>query len=224
LDPKRYVEVVPRLHATATDFVLHTLRKEILGGRHAPGSTLRQEELAERLGVSRMPVREALKRLEAEGLVDVLPSRRVRVAPLSPDEVRDVYDLRAVLEPLAIRLAVPCLRSTHLRDAEHALGEAAEEGDPTTFGARNTRFHLALMEPCERPRLLTIVTSLLDVSDRYQRAALHDEVHNDLVRDEHDRLLAAAREGDADAAAHAAAEHVARAGERVMAIFAEPAT
>jgi DNA-binding GntR family transcriptional regulator len=215
---------VPRLHATATDFVLDTIRTEILGGRHAPGSTLRQEELAERLGVSRMPVREALKRLEAEGLVDVLPSRRVRVAPLSPGEVQDVYDLRAALEPLAIRLAVPRLRSAHLRDAAHALQEADEEGDATTFGARNTRFHLALMEPCERPRLLSMVTSLLDVSDRYQRAALHDDAHNELVRDEHHRLLTAAREGDAEAAAQAAAQHVIGAGERVMAIFAEPAT
>jgi DNA-binding GntR family transcriptional regulator len=215
---------VPRLHATATDFVLETLRAEILGGRHAPGSELRQEELAERLGVSRMPIREALKRLEAEGLVDVLPSRRVRVAPLSPDEVQDVYDLRAALEPLAIRLAVPRLESTDLRAAAQALQEADEEGDPTTFGARNTRFHLALMEPCARPRLLTMIASLLDVSDRYQRAALHDDAHNELVRDEHHRLLTAAREGDAEAAAQAAAEHVAGAGERVLAIFAEPAT
>jgi DNA-binding GntR family transcriptional regulator len=80
------------------------------------------------------------------------------------------------------------------------------------------------MEPCERPRLLSMIGSLLDVSDRYQRAALHDDVHNERVRDEHDRLLTAARAGDAEAAARAVADHVTAAGERVTAIFAEPAT
>jgi DNA-binding GntR family transcriptional regulator len=214
---------MPRLQATATDFVLDTIRAEILGGRHAPGSTLRQEELAERLGVSRMPVREALKRLEAEGLVDVLPSRRVRVAPLSAEEAHDVYDMRAALEPLAIRLAIPRLRDSDLRAAERALREADEEGDAATFGVRNAAFHLALMAPCDRPRLLAAITSLLDVSDRYQRAALHDDTHNDLVREEHHRLLAAVRAGDAEAAARATAEHVSGAGERVLTIFTEPA-
>jgi DNA-binding GntR family transcriptional regulator len=212
---------VPTLPANATDLVLETLRSEILGGHLAPGATLRQEEVAERTGVSRMPVREALKRLAAEGLVDTLPSRRVRVAPLDADEISEICELRAVLEPLAIRLAVPNLTADDLRDAEHALQDADEDGDPATFGARNARFHLALMGPCGRPRLLAMVTSLLDLSDRYQRFALHDDQHNNRVREEHRRLLAGARAGDAEAAARAAEDHARGAGERLTTIFAQ---
>jgi DNA-binding GntR family transcriptional regulator len=144
----------------------------------------------------------------------------VRVAPLSRAEIDDVYDLRAAVEPLAVRLAVPRLTPADLRRAAHALEDADAEDDPASFGARNAAFHLALSERCERPRLLALVTSLLDVSDRYQRAGLRDPEHNDLVRDEHRRLLDAATAGDADAAARAADEHARRSAERLLAMFA----
>lgn len=205
----------------APDHVHDALRAEILTGELAPGTTLRQEDLAQRLEVSRMPVREALKRLEAEGLVETLPTRRVRVAPLRHEEVEDVWDLRAALEPLAIRLAVPRLTRSDLREAGHALEAADDEGDPATFGARNARFHLCLMEPCRRPRLLAAIRSLLGVGDRYLRAALPDETHNARVRDEHRELLAAARAGDPARAAEVAERHVRGSGARLLALFDE---
>jgi DNA-binding GntR family transcriptional regulator len=204
---------------SATDHTLETLRGAILSGRLAAGDTLRQEDLADRLGVSRMPVREAIKRLHAEGLVEVLPSRRVRVAPLDRAEIEDIYDMRAALEPLAVRLAVPRLTKAQLRDAAHALEAADDEEDADTFGVRNAAFHLALMNPCERPRLLNEIASLLDLSDRYQRAALRDPQHNARVREEHAALLAAARDHDADTAARLTEEHVRRAGARLLELF-----
>ena len=204
---------------SATDHVLDELRPAILAGRLAAGDTLRQEDLAERLGVSRMPVREAIKRLHSEGLVEILPSRRVRVAALSKQEIEDVYDMRAVLEPLAVRLAVPKLTRAQLRDAAHALEAAEDEEDAETFGARNAAFHLALIGACERPRLLAAITALLDVSDRYQRAALGDAEHTGLVRDEHRRLLDAARRGNADEAARLTEAHVRGAGARLLDVF-----
>ena len=205
--------------ANATGLVLDGVRADILSGRLPAGSTLRQEELAERFEVSRMPVREALKRLEAEGLVEVLPSRRVRVAALSRAEIEDVYDMRAALEPLAVSLAVPRLDRAHLRDAAYALEAAEDEDDAETFGVRNAAFHLALMNPCERPRLLSSIAALLDVSDRYQRAALRDAEHTALVREEHRRLLDAARRGDAGGAAALAEAHVRGAGARLLDLF-----
>jgi DNA-binding GntR family transcriptional regulator len=205
---------------TATEHVLERIRGAILGGDLAAGVTLRQEDLAERLGVSRMPVREAIRRLHSEGLVEVLPSRRVRVAALSRAEIEDIYDMRAALEPLAVRLAVPRLTKAQLRDAAHALEAADDEEDPDTFGVRNAAFHLALMNPCERPRLLNGIASLLDLSDRYQRAALREGEHNALVRAEHAALLGAARDGDADRAAELAAAHVRGAGARLLELFA----
>ena len=203
----------------ATDHVLDELRTAILDGRLAEGATLRQEDLAERLGVSRMPVREAIRRLHAEGLVEVLPSRRVRVAALSRAEIEDIYDMRAVLEPLAVRLAVPRMTRARLRDAAYALEAADDEQDADTFGVRNAAFHLALMNPCERPRLLAEVASLLDLSDRYQRAALRDPEHNARVREEHAALLAAARAGDAVLAADLTERHVRQAGARLLELF-----
>jgi DNA-binding GntR family transcriptional regulator len=203
----------------ATDHVLDQIRTAILAGRLSAGETLRQEDLAERLGVSRMPVREAIRRLHAEGLVDVLPSRRVRVAPLDRAEIEDIYDMRAALEPLAVRLAVPRLTRAQLRDAAHALEAADDEEDADTFGVRNAAFHLALMTPCERPRLLAEIASLLDLSDRYQRAALRDEEHNARVREEHAALLEAARAGDAAAAAALTERHVRQAGARLLELF-----
>jgi DNA-binding GntR family transcriptional regulator len=210
---------MPAAVTSAMALVLDAVRAEILAGRLPAGTTLRQEELAERFAVSRMPVREALKRLESEGLVEVLPSRRVRVASLSRREIEDVYDMRAALEPLAVRLAVPRLTRAHLRDAAHALEAAEDESDAETFGVRNAAFHLALMDACERPRLLAAIASLLDVSDRYQRAALRDVEHTMLVRDEHRRLLDAARRGDGDEAARVAEAHVRGAGARLLDLF-----
>jgi DNA-binding GntR family transcriptional regulator len=204
---------------SATDHVLDELRRAILEGRLQAGETLRQEDLADRLGVSRMPIREAIRRLHSEGLVEVLPSRRVRVAALSRDEIEDIYDMRAALEPLAVRLAVPRLTRAQLRDAAHALEAADDEQDADTFGVRNAAFHLALMAPCERPRLLAEIASLLDLSDRYQRAALRDEDHNARVREEHAALLEAARAGDADLAADLTERHVREAGARLLELF-----
>ena len=201
------------------EHVLDELRSAILAGELAAGETLRQEELAERLGVSRMPVREAIKRLHSEGLVEVLPSRRVRVAALSRAEIEDIYDMRAALEPLAVRLAVPRLTKAQLREAAYALEAAEDEEDADTFGVRNAAFHLALMNPCERPRLLNGIASLLDLSDRYQRAALRDDAHNALVRAEHAALLEAARAGDADEAARLTEAHVRGAGTRLLELF-----
>ena len=210
---------MPTAAANAMSLVLDAVRSDILGGCLPAGSTLRQEELADRFEVSRMPVREALERLEAEGLVEVLPSRRVRVAALSRAEIEDVYDMRAALEPLAVSLAVPRLTRAHLREAAYALEAAEDEDDAETFGVRNAAFHLALMNPCERPRLLSAIAALLDVSDRYQRAALGDVEHTALVRDEHRRLLDAARRCDAGEAAELAEAHVCGAAARLLELF-----
>lgn len=204
---------------SATDHVLDAVRTAILAGELAAGETLRQEDLAERLGVSRMPVREAIKRLYAEGLVEILPSRRVLVAELSRGEIEDIYDMRAVLEPLAVRLAVPRLTKAQLRDAGHALEAANDEEDADTFGVRNAAFHLSLMNACERTRLLNGIASLLDLSDRYQRAALPHGEHNALVRAEHAALLEAARAGDAEEAARLTEAHVRGAGARLLELF-----
>src|SRR3954470_16750413 len=96
-----------RRGATTPDLIAETLREEILRGVVAPGQALRQEELADRFGVSRLPVRDALLRLEAQGLVHVYPNRGAFVITLSADEVREIYEMRILLEGDLLERAVP---------------------------------------------------------------------------------------------------------------------
>ena len=104
-----------RRYATTPDLIAASLREEILRGVIPPGQALRQEELAGRFSVSRLPVRDALLRLEAEGLVDVFPNRGAFVTTLSADEVREIYHLRILLEGDAIETAVPRMTSADWR-------------------------------------------------------------------------------------------------------------
>ena len=201
---------------SAPDHVHAVLRREILQGVIAPEATLRQEDIAERFGVSRTPIRQAFERLQSERLVEVLPSRRVRVSPLTREELIDVYDMRAALEPLAAALATPNLTPALLRDAAHALEAADAEDDVVSFGARNARFHLLLEETYGRPRLLAEIRSLLDISDRYQCAAVGFESHSSAVRREHRAMLAAARNGDSERAAIATRAHIESSRERLL--------
>src|SRR5215217_912423 len=110
-----------RRGATTPDRIAETLREEILRGAVAPGQPLRQEELAERFGVSRLPVRDALLRLEAQGLVHVYPNRGAFVISLSVDEVREIYEMRILLEGDIIERAVPRMTADDWRliDAAH---------------------------------------------------------------------------------------------------------
>src|SRR3954471_4720361 len=126
-----------RRYSTTPDLIADTLRDEILRGEISPGAALRQEELAERFGVSRLPVRDALMRLEAQGLVHVYPNRGAFVISLSADEVREIYEMRILLEGDILERAVPRMTEEDWRrieaariDAERsANGPAWVEGD-----------------------------------------------------------------------------------------------
>src|SRR6476619_3778037 len=109
-----------RRGATTPDLIADTLRDEILRGAVAPGQALRQEELADRFGVSRLPVRDALLRLEAQGLVHVYPNRGAFVISLSADEVREIFELRLLLEGDIIERAVPRMTADDWRRIDSA--------------------------------------------------------------------------------------------------------
>src|SRR5215208_4995895 len=109
-----------RRGATTPDLIADSLREEILRGAIPPGQPLRQEELADRFGVSRLPVRDALLRLEAQGLVEVFPNRGAFVVSLSADEVREIYDLRILLEGDAVEQSVPRMTVDDRRRIEAA--------------------------------------------------------------------------------------------------------
>src|SRR5215211_7447338 len=118
-----------RRASTTPDLIADSLREEILRGSVAPGQPLRQEELADRFGVSRLPVRDALLRLEAQGLVEVFPNRGAFVVSLSAGEIAEIYDLRILLEGDAIERAVPRMSADDWRRIDAAREVATRSAD-----------------------------------------------------------------------------------------------
>ncbi|MDR3514495.1 MAG: GntR family transcriptional regulator [Azospirillaceae bacterium] len=183
---------------TASDAVAEVLRSDILGGRFAEGSQLRQEVLAAELGVSRIPLREAFRRLEAEGLITLVPHRGAVVSVLSIDDIAELFDLRGLIEPALIARAIPRLTRADFDAADQALAgfaAAFAARDINAWGVLNKDFHLALYRPAERPRSLALAASLLDQTERYTRMQLALTEGQVRAQAEHAALLRACRRG-----------------------------
>ncbi|WP_018467327.1 GntR family transcriptional regulator [Calidithermus timidus] len=207
--------------ATSPDRVAQQLRERILGGQYPGGTTLRQEELAEEMGVSRMPVREALRQLAAEGLLVLQPHRGAVVAELSIAELEEIYEMRAVLEPLALRLAIPRLGKGQLGEAEDALDEAGREHDGQRLSELNWKFHAALYRPANRPRLLSTIELLHLNADRYMRMILTVVHHREQSDREHRALLEACRRQEVEQASSLLKRHIIEAGQRLVQFLKE---
>jgi DNA-binding GntR family transcriptional regulator len=186
---------------TAQEAVLAELRRSILEGELAPGAQILQDRIAESLGVSRVPVREALKMLEGEGLVSYAPHRGYFVTELDAAELTEVYEIRALLEAEAVRRALPFMGEEDYERMQEAVAdmEAAEErGEIVALTAANRRFHFAMIEPCGMPRLTRIIRQLWDSTDPYRSVYYGDERSRKLVHTEHRAIFEAVRKHDAD--------------------------
>jgi DNA-binding GntR family transcriptional regulator len=198
--------------ATSTpDVIAETLREEILRGEVAPGQALRQEELAERFGVSRLPVRDALLRLEAQGLVHVYPNRGAFVIALSADEVTEIFEMRILLEGDIIERAVPRMTAEHWRRIDAAHAEATRTAGGPEWVEGDWRFHRTLYEAAERPRQLATIENLRSTVARYSSAydALPTRTPEWLA--DHDAILEACRARAAVAAKQRLVQHLRRA-------------
>ena len=186
---------------TAQDAVLAALRDDIRAGHLAPGDQVVQELLAERYGVSRVPLREALKTLETEGQVVYHPHRGYFIAELSVADLLEVYRLREILEAEAIRAAVPALGDEDVDAlAEMALDidEAAERGDLAEVTARNRRFHFALYDAAGMPRLSRLLRQLWEATEAYRSLYFQEPVNRKRVSKEHAAMVKALRARDAE--------------------------
>ncbi|MBK3775298.1 FCD domain-containing protein [Azospirillum brasilense] len=206
-------------HRTTAEFVEATLREAILTGVIAPGTPLRQEDLAETFGVSRMPVREALRQLEARALAEFHPHRGAVVAEISAADGADIGAIRMALEPMALRLSLPALTAADLDQAEELIAEMDGEADPGRIGELNRRFHMTLYARAGRPRLLALTEQHLLAADRYLRFQFAALGYRPRSQDEHRALLAACRAGDADEACRLVTEHVGQAAEQLTAFL-----
>ena len=208
---------------TATEFVEAAMREAILAGVLPAGAPLRQEDLATAFGVSRMPVREALRQLEARALVEFHPHRGAVVAAISAEDSADIGTIRIALEPAALRLSLPRLTAEDLTLAADLLAEMDGEADPGRMGELNRRFHMTLYARAGRPRLLALVEQHLAAADRYLRFQFVALGYQSRSQDDHYALLAACRDGDADAACAIVIDHVTAAEKELTAFLTKPA-
>ncbi|HWD02777.1 MAG TPA: GntR family transcriptional regulator [Amycolatopsis sp.] len=207
------------LPASRTEVVLEEIRRGILTRELLPGQPLVEAELAQRLGVSKTPVREALKVLSNSGLVTFSPYRGASVCVVDADLARSVYDVRMVLEPEALRRSVVAGARELFEDAAEALKHAQAalpDKDHATLSLLNRRFHRGLYAGCGNPLMVSMLDDLKD------RAALISVVGWDANPSwrkewsEHKAVLAAAKKGDADGAAELLRTHIGAFGERVV--------
>jgi DNA-binding GntR family transcriptional regulator len=197
--------------STLSQQVYAHLRAGILDNTYPPGSSLPEEAMAAKLNVSRVPIREAIRRLSAEGLVRVVPRQGATVTELTSKQFLDAYQVREALEVLAVRLATPKLTPEDLEQLDglqHAMQSAAEENDAGAFFAANADFHGFLVDKADNGDLKSIYESLMDRMRRYRTPSL--DLRGGIAQsiDEHAAILGAVREGNIDEAARLMAEHI----------------
>jgi DNA-binding GntR family transcriptional regulator len=210
---------MPSITRTVTDALVETLRDEIVRGDLIPGQYLRLEEIAGRFDVSTMPVREALRDLEAEGLVTIFPHRGAIVTRLSADELQDIYDIRMVLEEMATRFAVPLMTEATLDELTSLLDQMEDhQGHVATLVKLNLQFHTTLYATSGRSHLCEL-NRMLRCRTQHYLHLYSVEVGSDnflQTQGEHRAILEACRRGDAEQAAIIMHNHVAQVGRALV--------
>jgi DNA-binding GntR family transcriptional regulator len=206
---------IPRQSLSAA--VVERLTEKILSGELREGEQLRQDAIATEFQTSRIPVREALSHLAAEGLITIVPNRGAVVSALSPDEIMQLFETRAVLECYMLRCAIANMRDEDLQHAADILRQYEQslenDSDVKSWGRWNWSFHSALYAPANRPVMMSLLKKLNINCDRYTR--LHLVFTRDLRRagPAHRELLDVCKTKDADIAVAALWKHITDAGE-----------
>ena len=201
-----YVERQP---LTAEEEAYNFLLEAICGGRYRKGDRLIAEDIASEIGMSRMPVREAFRRLDAQGLVTLRPNRGAIVSGLNLDELHEVFEMRSALEGLAIRVAVTRIGERQLAALERMLDEMDDYRDESAEWVRLHRaFHEHLCSLSGRPRLLKQIAALYSLIEAPMRLWLQHSEKPLSARQEHAVILDAIRSGDAERAEAVVREHI----------------
>lgn len=206
------------LTTVATD----AIRQRILAGEWSDGGTLRQEALSRELGMSRVPIREALRQLETEGLVTIIGNRGAVVSQLSLPEIVELLRVRILLECDVLLEAVPKQTSADLAEAEALLGQfeiALHDRDISAWGILNAQFHMALYRAAGRPQTLALIEQLHNRTDRYTRMQILLTGFSERAHREHTELLELCKKKDAISAAAFLRQHVLNAEEALEAWY-----
>ena len=205
------------------DVIANDLRERILSGELAEGETIRQEALAEEYDVSRMPIREALKRLNAEGLVQWANNRGGSVTKHSLDEIGEIFDLRILIEVDLFRRAIPNMGPREFARCDEILKQmeaSYDENDVGKWGILNYQYHSALYAASQRKLTNELLDRVNLQSDRYVRMHLSVMKQREPAKKEHRDLLRLAREGKVDKACEVLAQHICRTKEQLLEMIA----
>jgi DNA-binding GntR family transcriptional regulator len=199
-------------HRTISSAIVEQLRDAVLSGAYQSGAQLRQDALAASFGVSRIPVREALLQLEAEGLVQIVPHKGAVVTGISRAEVDDVFELRGLLEVRLLRHSAPLLTDEdfgELDTVQGAFAEAIRRRDTSRWGVLNAELHTALYRRADLPRTSATVANLLTASERYTRIQLASKAAWQRAQAEHAELIDLCRKRETAKACKLLADHIA---------------
>ena len=197
------------------DLIANVLRNAILQGRYRANQPLRQDHIAEELGVSKIPLREALVQLKAEGLVKFMPKRGAVVSELSAVEMVEIYAMRIALESVAIEKAIPQLSNADLIRAQGVLEILDSERDKEQWGDLNWEFHATLYQAAQMPLLMNTIQSLHNNVARYLIIYLDRLSASDISQKEHWALLQACRDKDINRAVTILKRHLQQASDRL---------
>ena len=201
------------------EYIAGALRYAILQGRYGANQPLRQDQIAEELGVSKVPVREALVQLKAEGLVTFLPNRGAVVTELSAEEVDEIYTMRIALETNALERAIPNLQSADFIRARGVLEILEGEPDRVQWSELNWEYHATLYQAARMPRLLNTIEMLHNNVARYLIIYLDRLSAQDLSQQQHWAIFNACQEREIITANKYLTNHLRQASERLMAFL-----
>jgi DNA-binding GntR family transcriptional regulator len=199
-------------HGNSSARIAELLRDAILHGEYLPGARIRQEDIAQRFGGSRVPVREAFRTLEADGLVTLIANTGAWVSHLSLAECDEVYQIRERVEPLLLRYALPGIDPDHVARLDDLASRMQLTDDVEEFLQLDREFHLEMYAPAETTVLGDLANRLWNITQHYRRAftLLLDEHSARIVHDEHHMLVSAIRDGDDEGAERVLEGHIRR--------------
>lgn len=201
------------------EVVFNTLRQAILRGELKPGERLMEIALAEKLGVSRTPIREAMRKLELEGLVVMIPRRGAQVANITEKDLNDVLEVRITLENLAIEKACSNMTEEDIRALEAAAKEfehTFEDGDLVKMAEADVNFHEAIYRAADNERLMQVLNNLREQIYRYRVEYLKEEETRKLLVKEHDEIYEAIRNRDVKTAQEISYQHIENQREAII--------
>jgi len=203
----------------ANESIADSLRADILRGNLKSGQALKQDEIAAQFGISKIPVREALIQLKAEGLVNFYPNRGAFVSELSAVEADEIYVMRIALETAVLARAIPHLTVAHLKHAKEILDAIDREENIAKWGELNWEFHATLYSPAALPRLMDTIRTLHSNIARYLVLYLAGMAYQKKSQKEHRAILEACRHGNTEKAVAVLVVHLQGASDHLVAFL-----